>query len=228
MKLLARGPVSLLVFALIAGAALTGCYDAIFIPKVAQPKLPELREGVEIETSDEVVKSRGYHFNREGEWVHKRTRLGDASYGDQKLTWAQLSALGDPEWNTKLDHLRDLRSTCRRGAIPQVIGYTSAIAMAVVGGLTSYTHTSGDPRSEREALALNTAYGLGGVTAVAYGVGFLLGGHACPEAARYRSSELRLDSKEVLFSGSEVEMVHTMASQFNAHRVPAAAEARVE
>jgi hypothetical protein len=172
------------------------------------------------------VKSRGYHFNRDGEWVHKRTRLGEATYGGDKLTWAQLSALGDPDWNKKLDHLRDLRSTCRRGAIPQVIGYTSAIAMAVVGGLTSYTHTSGDPRTEREALALNTAYGLGGLTIVSYGVGFLLGGHACADATRYRSSELRLDSKEVLFSGSEVEMVHEMARRFNTHGVPPATEAR--
>jgi hypothetical protein len=218
MKLSVSPARSVIALAWIAGAAsLAGCYDAVFIPKVAPPRLPELREGVEIETSDEVVKSRGYHFNRDGEWVHKRKRISHARYDGTELTFAQVSALGDPEWNKKLDHLRDLRATCRRGVIPQVVGYTSAIAMAIVGGLTSYTHTKGDPRSEREAMALNTAYGLGGLTVVSYGVGFLMGGHACRDAGTYRRVELQLDSKYTLFDGSEVDMVHEMASRFNAH-----------
>ena len=217
-----------LVVLAIALITSTGCYEAIFIPKVAPPKLPELREGVEIETSDETIKSRDFHFNREGEWVHKRTRLGDASYGDQKLTWAQLSALGDPDFDKKLGHLRDLRSTCRRAIVPEVVGYTAALAAAVVGGLTSYTHTSGDPRSENEALALNVAYGLAAATAVSYGLGYLIGGHACSEATTYRRNQLRLDDKDVLFSGREVDMVHEMAARFNALHVPATVEARAE
>lgn len=99
------------------------------------------------------------------------------------------------------------------------------VTTLVIGGLHKGEGSDVTP-SRNEKLGLGAAAGMAGVGAVAYGVGFVIGGHACGTLDDERR-EMRLDSDTTVFRDEELKLVQKLATDFNAaHQVtpPTASE----
>ena len=213
--LLPRAVSSPLLYVLIATA---GCYNAIGVSEIRPKAPPPLVDGQTIEATDEVVHRDSYHINSRGDFVQNRTRLGDASYGGEHLTISQAAAMAHPEhWQEVISKANDLRATCRRGVVPEIVATVATFAMTGIGIAVGASHgDSSEDLSPRENAGVMASYGAAGVAAASYVVGYLMGGRACGELAQFRANNY-IDSEETKFVGDEVELINKLARDFNTH-----------
>jgi hypothetical protein len=203
---------------LLAGVVLSaGCYKAIGVKAIPTPTAPTLVDGEQAMASDDVIELNALKINAAGDLVHKKKRVGVASYNGEKLSIPRLEALAHPDqWKQAVTHAQELRSTCRGGVVPEVLATGFMIvATALAIGLTS-EHGSGGNYSSNAKLVL---YGAGaGVAAagVSYGVGWFSGGSACVELEGFRRS-IYLDETDDMVNQSwdDVELINKLASEFN-------------
>jgi len=208
---------SLLLSASVVTSA--GCYKAIGVEEIHPKAPPPLVAGQEIEATDQIIRRDSFHINSRGDIVQNRTRLGDASYGGDKLTMAQLAAMAHPDgWQGIVGKAKDLRTTCRRGVVPEVVATVATFAMTAIGIGVGLSHgDSSSDLSERENMGIMAAYGAAGVAVGSYVVGYVIGGRACSELAQFRADNY-IDDEHTDFVGGEVELVNKLAHEFNAHR----------
>jgi len=212
---------------------LSGCYWAI--GTTAVPKTPPLPEGQAIVMHEWQVTDTVHHVGGEmlegtiigGVTKHYDATLGTASYAGNPLTRAQLSMLTDPSWPKKIARVHDLHASCSRATTPEwiaVLGGLGAMVTTLVIGGTHKGEGSDVTLSSNEKLGLGVAAGMAGAGVVAYGVGFVIGGHACGTLDDARS-ELRLDSANSQYRDDELKLVQKLATDFNAahHVTPPAA-----
>ena len=208
---------------LLACVATTGCYKAIGVSEIPRTRPPQTLPNEDIVASDEVVRLDSYHVSHSGDIVRNKIREGEARYGGSALNFGELSALADPNgWQQTISHANDLRATCRRGVVPEVVATVATFAMSVIGIAVAASHGDSDADlSAKEQLGLGASYASAGVAVGAYAVGYFLGGHACSELGQYRVDN-HIDDTETKFYGEEVELVNKLANEFNAKRQAAA------
>ena len=207
----------------LACGALAGCYRAIGVSEIPRPRAPEPLPNEDIVASDDVVRLDSYHFTNSGNVVQNKRREGEARIGGNALSFAQLSAMADPDgWKQTIDHANDLRSTCRRGVIPEYVATVATIAMSAIGIAIASSHGDSDADlSTNEQLGLYASYASAGVAIGSYAIGYLIGGHACNELEQFRVDHY-IDSDRTTFFGDEVDLVNKLATEFNAKRQAAA------
>ena len=210
--------------------SLTGCYWAIGVAPL--PKVPPIAtqdsqamvasewDGTETLQHVGGVEHRGYLYG--GETVVKGVTVGDVTYAGTRLTFAQVTMLADPAWENKLRRVSALHRSCSRAASSEwisILGGLGAMVTTLVIGATHKGEGSDVTLSRNEKLGLGLAAGLAGVGVTAYGVGFLIGGHACGDLADVRG-QLRLDNDGTQFRDEELMLVKQLAAGFNsAHHV---------
>ena len=197
---------------------LTGCYQAIFVPDTPHIPRVEPTPGEQIDATDEVKDLGTFHWTRRNELVRDTRREATATYAGRQLTYTELSALADPDWDRRIAELGEMRSTCKRAVIPQVVG-----VLAFVGGIAAIaaTHQSDTPVTDREQNFVS-----GAITAgmASYAIGYLIGGRKCNELYSVRSS-LHINDSSTSFYNREAEWVSELARNFTRRRRSARARA---
>lgn len=205
--------------------AASGCYQAIGVREVHPKAPPPLVDGQDIEATDQIVRRDSFHINNSGDIVQNKSRLGDASYGGEKLTIAQAAAMAHPEaWREVVSKANNLRASCRRGILPEVIATIATFAVTGFGIAVASSHGESDAEfSTREQLGVYAMYGSAAGAVVSYAIGYAIGGHACKDLAQLRVDN-HLDDDSTDFVGKEVELINKLARDFNTRRRAPAAD----
>ena len=135
-----------------------------------------------------------------------------ATYAGERLSYAQLKVMTDPERDAKLARLDRLRTRCGDARVPRNIGLG-----LMLGSLGALVFAGWKPA----AIASVSAFGAGSVS---FGVGyFAMGGRQCNQAVDlYRELDLSADTDLFEVEGAYyAEEMKKLADQFNAGRVRA-------
>jgi hypothetical protein len=136
-----------------------------------------------------------------------------ANYAGRTLTLAELDALTDPEWKTRIDKLNEYRAVCKQANVPRFVGLGLLIAGGVAVGI-------GGSRSDT---GLGKGLIFGGIGGVGVGLGsyalgyFSFGGKRCNQARAIYDSLPSARDKEA-FGIEQVEEMKNAADRFNAQQ----------
>lgn len=220
----------LLTCAALVSPMITGCYGAA-PPRPATIPLPPVAEGAEIEvftktrTAIEDVSKQASTCpagHAEGDPACTVTRYtvaepvtrtkSTATYGGERISFAQLRVMSDPDRDRTLAKLDQLSHACTRANLPRYVGLG-----LIVGGLI----VAGVGGSKNSSAVAWSGYGLTALGGGSYALGyFSFGGRDCNVArALYNRVDVTAQTDWTELEGADyASEMKAMAEQFNARR----------
>jgi hypothetical protein len=197
----------------------TACYASH--PALPTIAVPALKDGATLEVESESHDTGHFRINYAGEIVKDINTTSWVTYGGEKLTFAQASALGDRAWPAKVARLRGKHRACSRARGPELVGYSAMAIGGLLGlvvGLKNQDNYS-TTISTTDKLLLIGSLGSFGFGVASYLGGYAVGGYACAGEGEMRVA-LHIDDTSTTLSGHEADELGQVVKDFNArHRV---------